>query len=88
MSPLLLLFIISSSVLSFVNPDFDTRSYPEHAWEQLAPSTEDNWLRSLEEGDEQLTEVFQQDLDENAGLLCNKEPSVRAHAHYESAANK
>ncbi len=68
--------------------DFDTHGYPEHAWEQLAPSTEDNRLRSREEGDEQLTEVSQQDLDENAGLLCNKEPSVRAHARYESAANK
>ncbi len=65
--------------------DFDTRSYPEHAWEQLAPSTEKNRLCSHEEGDEHLTEVS---LDKNAGLLCNKEPSVSAHARYESAANK
>ena len=42
--------------------DVDENGPPEHMWDNIAPSTEENRLHCIAEGSEQLTEVSQQDL--------------------------
>ena len=47
------------------NVDIDENGPPEHVWSQIAPSTEESRAQSLAEGSELLTEVSQQDLQDN-----------------------
>ena len=45
--------------------EIDENGPPEHVWSQIAPSTEETRAQSLAEGGELLTEVSQQDLQDN-----------------------
>ena len=54
---------------------------PEHS---IAPSTEEHILQSIAEGSEQLTEVSEQDLQDNQNILS---PSS-LHIRFESSATK
>ena len=64
--------------------DVDENSPPEHLWDNIAPSTEEQRLHSLAEGSEQLTEVSQQDLQDNQNMLSQSS----LHLRFESAANE
>ena len=50
--------------------DVDENGPPEHLWDNIAPSTEENRLHSPE-GSEQLTEVSQQDLQDTKTYYQN-----------------
>ena len=65
--------------------DVDENGPPEHLWDNIAPSTEENRLHSIAEGSEQLTELSQQDLQDNQNILT-LESSL--HVRFESANNK
>ena len=66
--------------------DIDENGPPEHLWSQIAPSTEESRSQSLAEGSESLTEMSQEDLQDNANLLISTStPSL--HVRFESAAN-
>ena len=56
------------------NMNVDEDSRPEHAWCQIAPSTEASNAHAAEQGVETLTELSQQDLVDNANLV--QQPSV------------
>ena len=45
--------------------EVDEDGPPEHLWNSIAPSTEESRMQSIAEGSEQLTEVSQQDLQDN-----------------------
>ena len=64
--------------------DVDENGPPEHLWDNIAPSTEEQRLHSLAEGSEQLTEVSQQDLQDNQNMLSQSS----LHLRFESAANE
>ncbi len=64
--------------------DVDENGPPEHMWDNIAPSTEENRLHCIAEGREQLTEVSQQDLQDNQNMLSQSS----VHIRFESAANK
>ena len=68
------------------NVDIDENGPPEHVWSQIAPSTEETRAQSLAEGSELLTEVSQQDLQDNASLLTAQ--SAGLHVRFESAATR
>ena len=57
---------------------------PEHLWNSIAPSTEEHRLHSIAEGTEQLTEVFQQDLQDNQNILSQSS----LHVRFESSTNR
>ena len=57
---------------------------PEHLWNNIAPSTEEHRLHSIAEGSEQLTEVSQQDLQDNQSILSQSS----LHVRFESSANR
>ena len=50
--------------------DVDEDGPPEHLWNIIAPS-EEHRLHSIAEGTEQLTEVSQQDLQDNQNILSH-----------------
>ena len=58
---------------------------PEHLWNSIAPSTEESRMQSIAEGTEQLTEVSQQDLQDNQNILAS---GPNLHIRFESAANQ
>ena len=64
---------------------------PEHVWSDIAPSTEESRSRSLCEGNETLTELSQEDLQDNSDLL-NTAGSVSTatglSARFEGSANR
>ena len=64
--------------------DVDENGPPEHLWNSIAPSTEEHRLQSMAEGSEQLTEVSQQDLQDNQNILAQSS----LHVRFESSANK
>ena len=64
--------------------DVDENGPPEHMWDNIAQSTEENRLHCIAEGSEQLTEVSQQDLQDNQNILSQSSMHIR----FESAANK
>ena len=64
--------------------DVDENGPPEHLWNSIAPSTEEHRLHSIAEGSEQLTEVSQQDLQDNQSILSQSS----LHVRFESSANK
>ena len=64
--------------------DVDENGPPEHLWNSIAPSTEEHRLHSIAEGSEQLTEVSQQDLQDNQNILSQSS----LHVRFESSANR
>ena len=64
--------------------DVDEEGPPEHLWNSIAPSTEEHRLQSVAEGSEQLTEVSQQDLQDNQNILSQSS----LHVRFESSANR
>ncbi len=60
---------------------------PEHAWNLIAPNTESVQAQSLAAGSETLTEVPQEDIDQNANLFTST-TQTSVHARFESAAHK
>ena len=64
--------------------DVDENGPPEDLWNSLAPSTEEHRLQSIAEGSEQLTEVSQQDLQDNQSIMSQSS----LHIKFESSANK
>ena len=65
--------------------EVDENGPPEHLWNSIAPSTEESRLQSVAEGSEQLTEVSQQDLQDNQSILASGQ---NLHVRFESAANQ
>ena len=65
--------------------DIDEDGPPEHLWNSIAPSTEESRMQSVAEGSEQLTEVSQQDLQDNQNILASGQ---NLHVRFESAANQ
>ena len=63
--------------------DVDENGPPEHLWDSIAPSTEENRLCSIAEGAEQLTELSQQDLRDNQNMLSQSS----LHVRFQSSAN-
>ena len=51
--------------------DIDENCPPEHLWNLIVPSTEESRSQSLAEGSESLTEVSQEDLQDNANVLTS-----------------
>ena len=51
--------------------DIDEDGPPEHLWDNIALSTEESRMHSITEGSEQLTEVSQQDLQDNEHILTS-----------------
>ena len=67
--------------------DFDIDGHPQHLWDQVAPSTENNRLHLNEEGSESLTNVSDQDLIDNSRILGTEAHGSTVQGRYESAAN-
>ena len=65
--------------------DVDEDGPPEHLWNSIAPSNEESRMQSVAEGSEQLTEVSQQDLQDNQNILALGQ---NLHVRFESAANQ
>ena len=70
------------------NVQVDEDSRPEHAWCQLAPTTEHSNSNAREQGVETLTELSEQDLVDNANLLNSRAGNTAGlSVRFESAAN-
>ena len=67
--------------------EVDEDGPPEHVWSQIAPTTEQLRAQSVADGAESLTEVSQEDLQNNANLLTSSIPG-HLNVRFESAANK
>ena len=59
---------------------------PEHAWDELAPNNEESQMHSRHEGTEDLTNIYTQDLSDNANLL-GETGDGSIQARFECAAN-
>ena len=57
--------------------DIDEDGPPEHLWNSTTPSTEEQKSHSMAEGSDQLTEVYQQDLQDNQNILAQSSLHVR-----------
>lgn len=69
------------------NVDIDEDGPPEHLWSQIAPTTEQARAQALAEGSESLTDVSQEDLQDNANLLAST-TTTNLHTQFENAANR
>ena len=70
------------------NVQIDEDSRPEHAWCQLAPTTEHSNYNAREQGDETLTDISEQDLVDNANLMASNASNMAGlSVRLESAAN-
>ncbi len=70
--------------------DVDENSRPEHAWCQIAPSTEHSNTNAAQQGSETITDISPDDLVDNDRLLQSNPTSGSAptlSARFESAAN-
>ncbi len=67
--------------------EMEENNIPEHAWNLIAPNTESVQAQSLAAGSETLTEVPQEDIDQNANLFTST-TQTSVHARFESAAHK
>ena len=69
--------------------DIDEIDHPEHIWAEIAPNTEDSELRTLQQNIEALTEMVQQDLDDNTTVLHQSAtPGSTLALRYEANAKK
>ena len=75
------------SLTDIDNVDIDEDGPPEHLWSQIAPTTEQARAQSLAEGSELLSDVSQEDLQDNANLLAST-TTTDLHTRFESAANR
>ena len=66
--------------------DVDENGQPEHLWDNIAPSTEESRMHSITEGSKPLTEVSQQDLQDNENILASS--AANLHVRFEGAANQ
>ena len=51
------------------NINFDEQNRPQHAWDELAPGAEYDSGRDREEGNEIVSNLEQEDIDDNAAIL-------------------
>ena len=65
--------------------EIDEDGPPEYLWDNIAASTEESRIRSIAEGSEQLTEISQQDLQDNENILTS---GPNLHVRFESAAHQ
>ena len=69
------------------NTEYNENGPPEHLWAGIAPNTEENRLNALREGEEMLTNLNQDDINDNNALLTNVSSSTNVFQRYESACN-
>ena len=69
------------------NAEYNENGPPEHLWAGTAPNTEENRLNALREGEEMLTNLNQDDINDNNALLTNVSSSTNILQRYESAFN-
>ena len=67
--------------------DYDIEGFPEHAWDHLAPSTQEGQVGSNAQGREDLRDMSQEDLLDNAALLGQRENVGAVQSRYESSPN-
>ena len=67
--------------------EVDENGPPEHLWSLIAPSTEASRSQSLAEGSEPLTEVSNEDLQDNANILSSG-TTANLHVRFDSATNQ
>ena len=67
--------------------EYNENGPPEHLWAGIAPNTEENRLNALREGEEMLTNLNQDDINDNNALLTNVSSSTNILQRYESACN-
>ena len=82
--------IVLNNQKKYTNTDIedievDEHGPPEYLWNSIAPSTEESRMQSIAESSEQLTEVSQQDLQDNQSILTS---GPNLHVRFESAANQ
>ena len=53
------------------NAEYNESGPPEHLWANIAPNTEESRLNALREGEETLTNLNQDDINDNNALLTN-----------------
>ena len=78
------------------NINFDEQNRPQHAWDELAPGAEHDSGRDCEEGNEIVSNLEQEDIDDNAAILNDPTGSdsisgngpAQLANRFESAANK
>ncbi len=68
--------------------EIDENNIPDHAWNHIAPNTESTQAQSRAQGSEQLTDVSQEDIDNNANLFTSTNSGGSLHARFETAASK
>ena len=66
--------------------DVDEDGPPEHMWSQIAPTTEQARAQALVEGSELLTDISEEDLQDNANLLAST--TTNLHTRFENAASR
>lgn len=59
----------NASIIDEAYDQLHRQGPPQHAWDQLAPGTEDQQARDRNEGVEDLTSMNQEDLDANADMF-------------------
>ena len=69
------------------NAEYNENGPPEHLWAGIAPNTEENRLNALREGEEMLTNLNQDNINDNNALLTNVSSSTNILQRYESACN-
>ena len=69
------------------NAEYNENGPPEHLWAGIAPNTEENRLNALREGEKMLTNLNQDDINDNNALLTNVSSSTNILQRYESACN-
>ena len=67
--------------------EVDENGPPEHLWSLIAPSTEASRSQSLAEGSEPLTEVSNEDLQDNANILSSG-TTANLHVRFDGATNQ
>ena len=69
------------------NAEYNENGPPEHLWAGIAPNTEENRLNALREGEEMLTNLNQDNINDNNALLTNVSSSTNILQRYVSACN-
>jgi hypothetical protein len=69
------------------NAEYNESGPPQHLWADVAPNTENNRLNELQEGEETLTTLNQDDINDNNSLFTNVSSSSNILQRYESACN-
>ena len=67
--------------------EYNENGPPEHLWTGIAPNSEERRLNTLQENEETLTDLNQNDIDDNTALMTNVSSSSRILQRYDSACN-